>query len=112
MLNEIFVVAPEQMVADGGVAATFGIGLTVITTACGVPVHPAATGVTVYVAVPGAEPVVRSDWLMGPATGAATVPTLVAPTTPACTTVQKYAVPGTPFGVLKAMAVFCPEQIV
>ena len=52
------VVAPLQIVADAGVAVAIGAGFTVITTVIGVPAHPPEVGVTVYVAVPVAAPVV------------------------------------------------------
>jgi hypothetical protein len=36
---------PEQIVTGDGVAVTAGVGLTVMTTEIGVPVHPLAVGV-------------------------------------------------------------------
>ena len=47
LVNAMPVVWPEQIVCEAGVAVTTGIGLTVITTLIGVPVHPLAVGVTV-----------------------------------------------------------------
>jgi hypothetical protein len=38
---------PEQIVCVAGVAVATGVGLTVMTTVTGVPVHPLAVGVTV-----------------------------------------------------------------
>ena len=53
-LNAMLVVAPEQIVSDGGVAIAVGIGFTVITTSIGEPTQPFKVGVTVYVTVPTA----------------------------------------------------------
>ena len=43
---------PAQMVCVGGMTVRTGNGLTVTTYSTGVPVHPFACGVMVYVAVP------------------------------------------------------------
>ncbi len=53
-LNAMPVVAPEQIVCNGGVAIAVGIGFTVITTSIGEPTQPFKVGVTVYVTVPTA----------------------------------------------------------
>ena len=55
LANEIPVLPPVQIVCVTGVAITTGIGLTVITTVIGEPVHPFAEGVMVYVTVAGAK---------------------------------------------------------
>jgi hypothetical protein len=47
LVSAIPVVPPEQKVCAAGVAVTTGLGLTVTTTATGVPAQPAAVGVTV-----------------------------------------------------------------
>ena len=49
--------------------------------------------------------------MIGPLTGAANVPPLLAPVTLLCTTVQKYWVPATAFGLLNAILVAVPLQI-
>ena len=59
-----------------------------------------------------ADTVVVNVCEIGPATGAAKVPPLDAPATPAWVTVQKYRVPVTAFGLLNAIPVEVPEQIV
>ena len=59
-LNAIPVDVPEQIVWLLGVATTTGVGFTVITTSIGVPTQVPKVGVTVYVAVPVAAPVVES----------------------------------------------------
>jgi hypothetical protein len=51
---------PEQIVWDPGVAVATGVGFTVTITDSGVPAHPLAVGVMVYVAVPAVVPVVLS----------------------------------------------------
>jgi hypothetical protein len=51
---------PEQIVWDPGVAVATGVGFTVTSTDSGVPAHPLAVGVMVYVAVPAVVPVVFS----------------------------------------------------
>lgn len=103
-VRAILVVCPEQIVCELGVAVATGIGFTVIITVIGVPTHPFAVGVIVYVAVPVVGPVQVSVCDMG-------VPEpLEAPVTPDWITVQLKVVPGT-FEV-KAMFVVCPEQIV
>ena len=48
---------PEHTVCDVGVAATVGVGLTVMVKVWGAPAHPLAVGVTVMVAVTGVVPV-------------------------------------------------------
>ena len=47
---------PLQIVAVDGLVI-LGLGLTVTVTVIGVPAHPAAVGVTVYIAVPAEAPV-------------------------------------------------------
>ena len=47
LLSAILVVPAEQIVWEGGVAVTTGVGFTVTTTLMGVPEHPLAVGVTV-----------------------------------------------------------------
>jgi hypothetical protein len=47
LLKEIDVAFPEQIDCPGGVATTFGTGLTVIVTLIGLPAHPDADGVIV-----------------------------------------------------------------
>ena len=49
--------------------------------------------------------------MIGPLTGAANVPPLLAPVTLLCTTVQKYCVPATAFGLLNAILVAVLLQI-
>jgi hypothetical protein len=46
-VNEMLVALPEQIVCEEGEAETVGVGLTVITTSMGVPMHPLAEGVMV-----------------------------------------------------------------
>ena len=87
-------------------ATTLGNGFTVMITLIGVPLHPPADGVMVYVAVPLTLPVVVNVWAM-------LVPKpAVAPLTPACDTVQLYVGLATPLLVLKAIEVVAPLQIV
>jgi hypothetical protein len=57
LLNTTDVDVPEQMVCGDGVATATGEGFTVITAFTGVPVQPPAIAETLYVAVPGFEPV-------------------------------------------------------
>ena len=64
VLNAMLVVAPLQMVWLAGNATTFGSGSTVTITTIGVPLHPAADGVIVYVAVPDELVVAVKVWLM------------------------------------------------
>ena len=45
LVKAMEVVAPEQMEGAAGVAVTFGMGFTVITTLTGVPEHPFTEGV-------------------------------------------------------------------
>ena len=52
LVSAIDVAVPEQIVCDEGVAVAAGIGFTVTVTVIGVPTHPLAVGVIVYVAVP------------------------------------------------------------
>jgi hypothetical protein len=81
--------------------------LTVTTTTIGVPLHPLAAGVIVYVAVPEVTPsVLVSNWLItDPLPPVAPVTLLVA-------TVQLNVVPATLAGVgLMITLVVCPEQI-
>ena len=52
LVNIIFVVSPEQIVAGVGVAIATGAGLTVIDMSFESPRHPSAVGVIVYVAEP------------------------------------------------------------
>ena len=102
----MLVAVPLQIVWEAGVATTFGNGFTVMITLIGVPLHPPAEGVMVYVAVPLTLPVVVRVWAM-------LVPNpAVAPLTPACDTVQLYAGLPTPLLVLKAIEVVAPLQIV
>jgi hypothetical protein len=49
------VLAPLQTTWSAG-SVTVGVGLTVMVKVCGVPTHPAKTGVTVTVAVTGTAP--------------------------------------------------------
>jgi len=51
---------PEQIVWVPGVAVATGVGFTVTITDSGVPAHPLAVGVMLYVAVPAVVPVVFS----------------------------------------------------
>jgi hypothetical protein len=53
LLMLIEVVAPLQMVWLAGVASTFGIGFTVTSTVMGIPGHPLADGVMVYLTTAG-----------------------------------------------------------
>ena len=55
---------PEQIVCDNGVDIAKGIGLTVMITITGRPIHPFASGVIVYVVVPVVVPVVDNIWLI------------------------------------------------
>ena len=74
-------VAPLQIV--WGVAAASGIAFTVTVASTGMPGQPAAptTGVIVYVAVPPALLLAVNVWAIGPFTGTANVPPLLAPVT-------------------------------
>jgi hypothetical protein len=56
LVNAIPVVVPEQIACAGGVAETFGTGLTFTVTLIGVPGHPPAEGVITYVTDPGVVP--------------------------------------------------------
>jgi hypothetical protein len=95
---------PEQTVCELGVATTSGVGFTVIVTVLGVPVHPFAFGLMVYIAVPEVLPVVVNTWdILEP------LPAL-APETPVCTTVQAKVVPETL--LVKAIDGATAEQIV
>ena len=49
--NAMFVVSPEQIVGEGGIAVTLGAGFTVISNVTGIPIQ-LLRGVTVSVAVP------------------------------------------------------------
>lgn len=103
-LSVIAVVLPEQIVCVDGVAVTTGIGFTVTVTVIGVPEQPFASGVIVYVAVPGTVPVVESDCAMD-------VPLPAdAPETPDWETVQEKVVPDTL--PVSPMDVLLPEQMV
>jgi hypothetical protein len=94
----------EQNVCEEGVAVATGLGLTVITTTIGVPLQPPATGVIVYVAVPGEVPVAVSVCAMLDPLAAD------APLTPLWDTVQEKVVP--PILLVKEIAVALPEHIV
>ena len=102
---------PEQMVCV--VAAASGIAFTVTVAITGTPGQPAAptTGVMVYVAVPPALLLAVNVWMMGPLTGTPNVPPLLAPVTLLCTTVQKYCVPVTVFGLVNKIFVAVALQI-
>ena len=104
LLNAMEVVAPEQIVCEDGVAVTTGVGLTVMTTMIGVPGHPFADGVMVYVAVPGVAPVADNTWAILEPLDAE------APDTPDCATVQLKVVPATL--LVNAIDVVPPEQMV
>jgi hypothetical protein len=67
-----------------------GFGLTVTTAVVGVPTHPLAVGVMVYVAVPAEIPVVVRIWLM------TEPPELEPPVTPDWLTVHENDAPPTP----------------
>src|SRR6478609_1178086 len=110
-VNAMLVVDPPQSVCVDGVANTFGIAFTVTVATTGIPVHPEATGVMVYVAVPPALLLAVNVCTIGPLTGVDTVPPLLAPVALLCVTVQKYCVPDTEFGLPKAMLVAVPLQI-
>ena len=102
-VNAIPVDVPEQIVSAVGVAATVGVGLTVITTSIGDPTQTPIVGVTVYVVVPETSPVTDNVWLI-----VAPVPAL-APDVPDSTTVQANVAPA---GVeLNEIPVDVPEQI-
>lgn len=58
----IAVVPPVQNACVVGIAVTVGNGLMVITTFSGVPVHPFANGVIVYVTVAGDKVLLVSVW--------------------------------------------------
>jgi hypothetical protein len=76
------------MVCEAGVAVIFGIGFTVMVTVIGVPEHPFAVGVTVYVTVPAEVPeAVSACAMVDP------LPAL-APVAPVCEAVQVNVVPG------------------
>lgn len=94
----------EHMVCDAGVVVATGVGFTVITATFGVPAHPAAVGVIVYVAVPAVVAVAVRIWAMVDPEAA------VAPETSVCDTVQEKVVPVTV--LVSAMEGAVPEQIV
>ena len=81
-----------------------GAGFTVIVTVIAVPAHPAAVGVTVYVAVPAEAPVAVNVWAIVEPLPAE------APLTPDCVTVHAKVVPA--IVLLRFTAVAEPEQIV
>jgi hypothetical protein len=56
LVNVIDGAFPEQTVWDTGVAVTAGRGFTDISTVTGVPGHPLADGVTVYLTTPAVVP--------------------------------------------------------
>jgi hypothetical protein len=58
LVRVIAVVPPEQNSIVAGVAVTSGIGLTVTMMFTGIPLHPFAEGIIVYVTEPGTLPVV------------------------------------------------------
>lgn len=105
LLNEIAVVAPEQIVAVEGVAVANGTGFTVMITGSGAPGQPFAVGITVYVTVPGDAPVANSVCAMLVPLDA--VPPLAADCVGAA---QLNTVPETV--PVKAILVVLPEQIV
>jgi hypothetical protein len=98
----MFVDDALQMVC--ALADPTGWGLTVTTTVSGVPTHPLAEGVIVYVAVPGVVPVAVSVCAI------VAVEPFAAPVKPDCATVQLYVVPTTL--ELSGIEVALPEQIV
>jgi len=55
LFNTIFVVSPLHIIVGLDVV-TFGIGFTVTTIFVGIPGHPFANGVTIYVTVPAVVP--------------------------------------------------------
>jgi hypothetical protein len=62
--NPTEVVPPEQIDWKDGVATTTGVGFTVTGTRMGIPLHPFADGVTVYVTVAGSGVRLTSAWAM------------------------------------------------
>jgi len=103
-VNVMPVALPLHIACDDGVAVTFGVGFTVITTSVDVPEQVFAVGVIVYVAVPADVPELVSVWVM-------LLPEpSEAPVTPLCATVHAKAVPVT--SDVKAMSVVAPLHIV
>ena len=82
-------------------------GLTVTTTLIGIPGHPFAEGIIVYVTVPLVNPsvAIRTCEIRLPAPA-------VAPVTFVPDTIHVYVVPETRLGLVILMLVDCPEQIV
>jgi hypothetical protein len=99
------VVPPEHIVSVEGVAVATGTGLTVITTAGRLVLHPAGVvAVILYVTVPELVPVVLSVWamLVVPEPGEA-------PVTPEDVMVQLKFVPA--ILLVNGIEVVVPEQI-
>ena len=106
-VNTMLAVPPSHTVNTVLLIAKVGTGSTVMSTSKGVPLQPFALGVTVYVTVPCVlATVVVKAWLI-----VLPLPA-VAPLTPVALTVQLNVVPDTAFGLLRAMLVVDPLQIV
>jgi len=103
-VNVMPVALPLHIACDDGVAVTFGVGFTVITTSVDVPEQVFAVGVIVYVAVPADVPELVSVWVM-----LLPEPSEV-PATPLCATVHAKVVPV--ISDVKAMSVVAPLHIV
>jgi hypothetical protein len=107
LLKMMFAVPPSHTVNTVLLIANVGTGSTVISTSNDAPLQPFALGVTVYVTVPCVfgDVVVKACAMVLPLPA-------VAPLTPVADTVQLYVVPLTAFGLLNAMLVVLPLQIV
>jgi hypothetical protein len=64
LVSVIEVVEPLQMVCEAGLAVTLGIGLTVISTVIGKPLHPLAEGVMVYLTTAIVLVALERVWVM------------------------------------------------
>ena len=90
VITIVVIIAPEQMVCEGGAAAAVGVGFTSTVAVIGAPAQPLAVGVMVKVTVTGALVVLVSVPLMFP------LPLAAIPVTLALLSlVQLYTVPAT-----------------
>jgi hypothetical protein len=103
----MFAVPPSHTVNTVLLMFSVGTGSTVMSTSKGVPLQPFADGVTVYVTVP-----CTLDTVVVNACAIVLPLPAVAPLTPVDETVQLNVVPATVFGLVNAMLVVLPLQIV
>jgi hypothetical protein len=108
LVRDILVVVPLQMVALLGVATTTGIGLMVTFTVAGVPEHPLAEEVMVYLTTAATFVILVRVCAIG-----VLLPFEYPPAVPLCKlAVHEKVVPATLFGFVKVMLVVAPLQIV